>query len=40
MMNRRSIVTPRTDPDPTMRPIEYAMAFVAIAVAAILAFVR
>ena len=40
MIRQRSIPVTRPDQDRSMRVIEYAMAFVAIAVAGILALVR
>jgi hypothetical protein len=40
MIRQRSIPVPRGDQDRSMRVVEYAMAFIAIVVAGVLAFVR
>jgi len=40
MIRQRSIPAPREDQDRSMRVVEYAMAFIAIVVAGVLAFVR
>jgi len=40
MIRQRSIPATRQDQDRSMRVVEYAMAFVAIVVAAVLALIR